>query len=376
MKKIPFNQDYLTISFHAIFTGVLLYLSIKIIASLGEILGVFAFIIHAFLPLIIGILFAYFFEPLITILNLKVKLFISKYMKISDKKYRIISCLLVYILFLFIVIALLTLLVYSITGNLRKVNIEMLKNKILLFNNESVENIIDLISSFGFDSTSITKILEKINSFINSFINSILSIIMSFGNMLIICFLGWIIGIYLSIDKEYFIKGIKKILHIFLNDNSFLFLAQFTKDAERVFFGYIRGQIMDAFIIIILTSASLSIIRVPNAVLIAAIAGIFNLIPFFGPIVGVILSTILALSSGNLLKAFLSFLTMVAISQIDGNIINPKIMGKYINIHPVTTIMAVVIGGALFNLPGMFFSVPIVALIKLLFLKWEEKKNL
>jgi len=106
-----------------------------------------------------------------------------------------------------------------------------------------------------------------------------------------------------------------------------------------------------------------SIIKLPYAVLMGSLMGIFNIIPFFGPIIGavpVIIVTLFADPS----KVVLALIIIVVIQQVDANFLDPRIVGNNVGVTPFWIITAVTVGGALGGIPGMIFGVPIVVLIK------------
>ena len=106
---------------------------------------------------------------------------------------------------------------------------------------------------------------------------------------------------------------------------------------------------------------------------IGIIAGICNLIPYVGPIVGTVLAAIMGLLSGRPIKVLYAIIAMLIVQQVDNNFLAPKIVGNSVGLHPVFTMMAILIGGNIGGLFGMLLAVPIVASIRVLFNMWYEK---
>ena len=140
-------------------------------------------------------------------------------------------------------------------------------------------------------------------------------------------------------------------------------------DMDMVFSKFLRGQLLDALIVAIITSIILTIIRLDFAVLLGCFAGITNIIPYFGPVFGAIPAVIVALFTGGLSKAVITLIAFVIIQQIDGNLIYPKVLGSSTGLHPVFVLLAVTFGGYFWGLLGMVLAVPIVAFIKLFILR-------
>lgn len=158
-----------------------------------------------------------------------------------------------------------------------------------------------------------------------------------------------------------------KLMYALFSDDTREKIAHFLEDADQVFSGYIRGQMLDAVIMMLMISVLLSVVKVPFAVTIGVLAGIGNLIPYVGPFVaygGVIL---VCLINGEISKMLLTLVFLWIIQSIDGNIINPKLLGHHVHIHPMYVIIVLIIGGAWGGLLGMLFAVPVGALLKLQF---------
>ncbi|MBQ6555481.1 MAG: AI-2E family transporter, partial [Firmicutes bacterium] len=150
-----------------------------------------------------------------------------------------------------------------------------------------------------------------------------------------------------------------------------LFLA--AREIHEVFSGYIRGQLTDAVIMSVLISSALSIMKLPFSVPIGIFSGFTNIIPYFGAVMGLVLSVITALVSGGTGKAVLAAVVMLILQQIDGLIIVPKVVGEKVSLSPVLVIIALGVAGNLFGILGMVFAVPATALIKL-FARKQLKK--
>ena len=117
------------------------------------------------------------------------------------------------------------------------------------------------------------------------------------------------------------------------------------------------------------------ILGVKYAISLGFMIGIFNLIPYFGAIIAVIVAAIITLLTGGLWQTVIMVIVLIVLQQIDANIINPKILGNQLKISPLLVIFAVSVGGAYFGIWGMFLSVPVIAVIKLVLTDYIEYKN-
>ena len=115
--------------------------------------------------------------------------------------------------------------------------------------------------------------------------------------------------------------------------------------------------------------------NVKYAVLLGFVIGLFNMIPYFGAIIAVIIAIGVTLLTGGIPQAIWLAIVIIILQQIDANIINPKIVGDSLKISPILVMFAVTVGGAYFGVLGMFLAVPIVAVIKILLNDYAEQMS-
>ncbi|RIH83247.1 AI-2E family transporter [Calidithermus roseus] len=137
---------------------------------------------------------------------------------------------------------------------------------------------------------------------------------------------------------------------------------------DRAVGGYVRGQVLVALCVGTVVGVGLWIVGIPLAASLGFLAFIFNFIPFVGVIISSVPAILLALTQNPpLLKALLTVFVLWIANQLEGNLFGPQIVGKAVNIHPVTAIAAILIFAGLFGIPGALLAVPTVAFIKILF---------
>ena len=132
--------------------------------------------------------------------------------------------------------------------------------------------------------------------------------------------------------------------------------------ADTIFAGFVRGKILDSVIIGILCFAGCSILKMPYTPLVSVVVGVTNVIPFFGPFLGAIPCSFLILLV-DLKKGFYFILFVLALQQLDGNVIGPKILGDKTGLSSLWVIFAILVGGGFFGIAGMFFAVPVCGCI-------------
>ncbi|HMD01508.1 MAG TPA: AI-2E family transporter, partial [Candidatus Baltobacteraceae bacterium] len=141
---------------------------------------------------------------------------------------------------------------------------------------------------------------------------------------------------------------------------------QVLRDLNGVLGGFIRGQVLVGAVIGAAITLALLATHVRYAVLIGVIAGIFDIIPYVGAIVAFIPSTLLALVHDGWQHALIVALLMIGIFQAEGHLIQPKIISDSVGLSPLAVIVAILIGGDLLGIAGMFLAVPLAAMLRVL----------
>ena len=170
------------------------------------------------------------------------------------------------------------------------------------------------------------------------------------------------ICVYILNSKEKFIaQGQKLILAVFKKERADQ-IFELGRLSNQTFGGFINGKILDSIIIGIICFIMMNILKLPMAILISVIVGLTNIIPFFGPFIGMVPSALILLIIEPV--AALKFIIMVLVlQQIDGNIIGPKILGKTTKLASFWVMFAIIVGGGLFGFPGMILGVPFFAIV-------------
>ncbi|ADI14392.1 AI-2E family transporter [Truepera radiovictrix] len=136
--------------------------------------------------------------------------------------------------------------------------------------------------------------------------------------------------------------------------------------ADRSVGGYFQGRLVVSFIVALCIWAGMVLLGVPLALGIAFLAGVFNLVPFLGPIIAFIPAGLLALTLGwvHLLATALIF---TAANFLDGNVLSPVILSRTVQVHPLVVLLSVVVGASAFGVLGVVLGVPVAAFLKLLY---------
>lgn len=216
---------------------------------------------------------------------------------------------------------------------------------------------------------------EMANGLTGGIWNGIWSVV-NFAKNLII---GLIVSVYLLAMKEQSLARCCKLTYAVFKKETADLVMRGGREVNRIFSGFISGKVLDSVIIGILCWIGCSILKMPYAPLIGLVVGVTNVIPFFGPFLGAIPSALLILIVSPR-KCLIFLIFILILQQFDGNILSPKILGGSTGISSLWVIIAILVGGGIDGILGMFIGVPVCAclaeLVKYLTNKRLEKRGM
>lgn len=201
-------------------------------------------------------------------------------------------------------------------------------------------------------------LVPGVSSIVSGVGSSVIKIMIFLYNLLI----GLIVAVYLlSSRKKFARQGVLIIRSVFPRDWADRILEEIGF-IDQMFGGFIDGKILDSAIIGVLCYIGCLIFKFPNPLLISAIVGITNIIPFFGPFIGAIPSAFLILIESPI-KAVWFGLFILALQQLDGNVIGPKILGDRTGLSSFWVPFTIILCSGLWGVAGMVIAVPLFAVI-------------
>lgn len=317
-------------------------------------------------PFIYGGVIAYLLRPLCNWLSLNLRHALKgKHTKMADALAIILSMatgiLVVYMLIVMIVPQL----YYNIRSLWGSIP-DKVNNLIAWFTEKFGENE-TLLENFN---TSYTRIYTALEQWVKDVILPQVTVIVSgVGTSVWKMFLflkdlliGLIVAVYLLASRKRFARQSVLVIRSVLRPKWADMFLEEVQIADQMFAGFIDGKLMDSAIIGVLCYIGCCIFKFPNALLISVIVGVTNVIPFFGPFLGAIPSTVLILFE-NPQKALWFVLFVVVLQQIDGNIIGPKILGEHTGVSSFWVLFSILLFGGLWGIVGMVIAVPLFAVI-------------
>jgi predicted PurR-regulated permease PerM len=152
-------------------------------------------------------------------------------------------------------------------------------------------------------------------------------------------------------------------------------VSEIVTQIKTVIQQYLIGLVIEAGIMATLNTTALLILGIQYAILLGIISALLNVIPYIGGLIGVILPMIVALATkSSYWSAIYVLIAFYAIQLFDNNFIVPKIVASKVKINALFSIIVVFVGNALWGIPGMFLSIPLLAIVKLIFDHLEPLK--
>lgn len=250
---------------------------------------------------------------------------------------------------------------------------------------DQAQDLINNISSqFKFDITNpdiksqindfITKVLIPVSSFtastVSNFIINLMSTIVSYTINIV---LGLVISVYLLLSKEKYIRVVSLFFQKILKQHYFK-VKEFVNILDNNIGVYIVAKAMDSTIYGIICTIVLSLTGSKYALFIGIIAGVTNMIPFFGPILGTVIAVVANLFF-SIDKAILVLVVMIIVQQLESAILEPHFVGKQVGVPPILTIFAVTFAGKYTGFLGILLAVPVTGVLLVYFKRYIYNKK-
>ena len=358
-------------AFAVILGIIVIYLLLTNLSGIAE--GI-SYVLGAFKAVIYGFALAYILHPLLRVLELPVfTRWGKKLYKNRPHKVRSFSRAMGITLTMLVVVAVLTLLmrmvlpkvyesVITLVGNLPQYYTTARAWLAGLFSDGSeIQN--SVLSLFDNLNTTITDFFsaDSINQ-LRDVISQVFTSIYTVARELVNIIIGFVVSVYVMMNKERFAAQAKKFLYAHLRADWVTGFLKKLHDANHIFIGFLGGKIIDSLVIGISSYILLTIFRIPYKELVSVLVGVTNMIPFFGPFIGAVPSALFILMIDPI-KCITFLIIIIVLQQLDGNILQPKILGAITGLSGFWVLVALVVGGYFFGVVGMLLSVPVMSMV-------------
>ncbi len=333
-----------------------------VFASVKKIISVFSFVFY-------GIAFSYLMNP--TLKHVE-KLFQKIFSKTNltergaRKLSRVLGVLVALLVFIALVYGIFALvipqLVESVKENFSQENLQNYYDKTTIWLNNTLKG--TPLESWIKENDPIKAIQDWLTKELDLFatLESAFTEVYGIAKVIFSMIIGVVVAVYLLISKERFISQIKKIVVAVFHPRAADRVFELGRLVNKSFGGFIVAKLIDSLIIGVISYVGMLIFGLPYALFSSVMVGIFNIIPFFGPFIGIAIGGVLIILQSPI--QCLTFLIFeIALQQVDGNIIGPKILGGRLGISDFWILVSITVFGSLFGFGGMILGVPVFTVI-------------
>lgn len=334
--------------------------------------------LNVLLPIILGFSMAYLMTPILNNIEHRILFPLCKKLKIKNsnkrtKIIRVISIVLTVFLFYAIIYSLIAMLVSQIVPSVSNiiVNFDIYINNFIKWLNKLLSDdypeigtsVIKLINSLSgdFEIWLNENVLAKTSELIKTVSLSVINVLGFLWDFI----LGFIISVYVLASKDKFSGQAKKLSYALFNTETANIVINNFRFTHRTFIGFLSGKILVSIIVGLLCYVGTSLLQTPYAALISVVIGVTNIIPYLGPYLGGIPCTILVfvVDPAHPLNAVYFAIFILILQQLDGNVLEPKIVGDSTGLAGFWVIISIILFGGLFGVFGMIIGVPVFAVI-------------
>lgn len=365
--KINWNSRSTTRAAYALIVALIAILFYSWLNHFKAVNAWFAGLITPITPIFAGLVMAYLLCPILE----KFELFASQHWKayssMKPRRRRTISLCVTYLFALTIVVGFLWIVLPRVILSVAQMAAQIktyvslsedLVNRLVA--KIPAELITDDVAKQlqDFAGTAVQKFISLLNTSLPALFNSLIYV----GNSVINFFVGLIVSIYVLTEKEGFGARSKKVIYAMLPQSTAENFLELLRTADNMFGRFITGKILDSLLIGILCFIGVSIMQMPNAVLVSFIIGVTNIIPYFGPFIGAVPAFFL-IAIVSPMKAVVFIVFLFILQQIDGNVIGPKILGNSTGLSAFWVVFAILFFGGALGIRGMVIGVPLFGVI-------------
>ncbi len=342
---------------------IITYIALLILGIINfkHIVNFLSSVIDILMPFIIGFILAF-------VLNIPMKYYYKKSNIKNEKKKKTIAAILAFLTFLAVIILLIIVIIPQVVENIKQLVtnmpdvIKQAKTWLdFILNEFNISS--DVIKQAENMQNDVGKILF---GYISSWAPNIASGVTSITTSIAHLFMGVIIAVYMLFSKEKLLSQINKVGQAYLDDKKYLQVKEICHLIAETFENFFTGQVTESFIIGILCYIGCKILNIPYASIAALIIGLTNIIPYFGPIIGAVISCVLILFVSPM-KAIIFLVFSTCLQQFESNLIYPHVVGSSVGLSALWVLFAVTAGGGLFGITGMIFGLPVFSVIYELF---------
>lgn len=359
MWKKLYDKKYMTIAAYAFAVIAALITLAAFVLRFGDIRDAVSGVFRPLRPIFWALILSYFCNPMMKVGERYIFGWLDRYPRIPQRTKRVLALLLSYLLILAIIAGILFLTIPEIVNNYVHL-IENLTN-FLLIAVEKIDSLLDIANIANIESL----IIQNSHKILSSAASIAASLVLKLSSITFTLILAWVLSFFMLLYKESWTAGLRRTVTAILPKKLYAEITDTLSFANRTFGRYLLGSVFDSVLVGCETFLALWIFDVPYRAVVSVLVGITNIIPYFGPFIGSIPAFFIILTQDTF-KAFLFVVLVFVIQQIDGNLINPRIIGKTTSINSMWVIIAITAIGGWLGIIGMLIAIPLFSVIYML----------
>jgi predicted PurR-regulated permease PerM len=229
------------------------------------------------------------------------------------------------------------------------------KINLLLKEKFNIENGLQISSSIK-DLNIVQNYLGNIVDYSINTVQSAIGIIVTIGTTIVVSF-------FMVKDMDNFKNA---IMSLFSKNSKDINRYKMINEIDQTLMSYIKGIVIDSFIVGMMTMVVCIVLKLDYAVVFGMLIMVLNLIPYIGAILSYTLASLYALTVGGPVLALITFVSLLIVQIIDANILQPNIIAKSVNLHPVVVLGGLIVFQLFFGVFGMIIAVPVLAVLKII----------
>lgn len=341
------------------------YVAIKLIDNYESVFKGFNTIYNLLFPFILAFVIAYILNPIVKLFNKKFKLTNG------------LSIALTYVLFVgiitlgaFVLCPKLYLSIIELIDAIPKLTKEFQGKLSIILTDVETQTHLSQFNAFNFD---VNTMIDKFSSVFTSMFSGILNTAIKLTTSLVNVVFGFLISIYVLSDKENFLGFGRRVVLTLLGKKNGTRTITFINILNQKVGTYISIKAFDSLIIGIIAFIGLYIMDSKYVLLLAVIVGITNMIPYFGPFIGMIVAFFVNLFAADFKLGLISLIFLFLLQQFDAWYLDPKLIGNKVGLSPFLVVLSVTIGAFIYGPVGMILASPVASVIKIYTLKILDK---
>ncbi len=362
-----YNEKYMSIAIHTTLGIAAVTLLVAFGFHFFKIQEAVSDVYSVLKPIVFALVLSYFCNPLMVLGERYVFSWLDRFPRFPRIFRRIFSLLLAYLAILLLLAGIVLLVVPEIINNY-----ESLIGNLTSFGLTAIEWVDNVLHLVNADSVSeiIVKNSDRLLAATADILTGVLS---TLANTVFILILSTVLSFFMLLYKEVWTTRLKRTAVSVLPRKFYAELCDTLAFANRTFGRYLVGSVFDSMLVGCEVFLALLIFDVPYRGLVSVLVGITNIIPYFGPFIGTIPAFIIILTQDPF-KAFLFVAIVLVVQQIDGNFINPRIIGKTTNINSMWVIIAITVIGGWFGILGMLIAIPLFSVAYMLVRRFVNRR--